>query len=311
MKKKTNILLIVLVFLTIISGISILFYNNLKSSNKTIEVEAIVKEIGSEYIVLEDYTGKEYSLKLDDAIYNVGDRVDFLLKDCKDKERYVEGTLVKIDTVSQNINICITDEEVKEEDNSNENNSNSTEDTTVKGTVTNDTNVKDNNTLVKAVSDDEIVAYFTEFNNSLDTYKENSNIKEELKSKFITVVDFLFYDGEIKGKTFKELSDKAKLKVLQLSLSIDEKIDKHFPGYKEKISTTTKKVYTNVKAKVLEAYLNTTTKVCAEKTELCESAKNGLKDLKASFSLTWDYIKEFSGITVTKLKEWYKIWKET
>ena len=128
MKKKTNILLIVLVFLTIISGISILFYNNLKSSNKTIEVEAIVKEVGSEYIVLEDYNGKEYSLKLDDRVYNVGDRVDFLLKDCKDKEKYVEGTLVKIDTVSQNINICITDEEVKE-DTSNENNSNSTEET--------------------------------------------------------------------------------------------------------------------------------------------------------------------------------------
>ena len=59
-----------------------------------------------------------------------------------------------------------------------------------------------------------------------------------MKGVFISLVDFLFYDGEIKGVTFDELTSAGKEKVLQIIHSIDEKIEKKFPGYKESISET-------------------------------------------------------------------------
>ena len=79
--------------------------------------------------------------------------------------------------------------------------------------------------------------------------------------------------------------------------------------YKEQISATGKKVYTNVKSKALELYLDVTTKVCEDNSDLCETAKEGLGNLKSSFSFTWEYVKEISGVGLSKLKAWYEVWK--
>ncbi len=69
--------------------------------------------------------------------------------------------------------------------------------------------------------------------------KENnsSSVLTKAKGVFISLVDFCFYDGEIKGVTFKELTDAGKEKVLAIVSSIDSKIEAKFPGYKNKIST--------------------------------------------------------------------------
>lgn len=69
------------------------------------------------------------------------------------------------------------------------------------------------------------------------------NLQDKLKGIFITTVDFIFYDGEIKGVTFQELSDSAKQKILQTAASIDTKIETKFPNYKETISTKTKDAF--------------------------------------------------------------------
>ena len=123
------------------------------------------------------------------------------------------------------------------------------------------------------------------------------------------IVDFLFYDGEIKGRTFYELSNSTKLKVVEIFLKIDSKIDNKFPGYKESISATGNRIYTNVKAKAIGLYLDITTSICSNDPGLCETAKDGLKTLKESFSLTWDFIKEISGVGIDKLRRWYEVWK--
>ena len=68
----------------IIIGItaSIIFFNN--KNNKTIEVEAIVKMIGENYIIVEDDNGEKYSLETNEE-YSIGDRVDFLIKEINNK----------------------------------------------------------------------------------------------------------------------------------------------------------------------------------------------------------------------------------
>ncbi len=67
--------------------------------------------------------------------------------------------------------------------------------------------------------------------------KNSSSVLTKAKGIFISLVDFCFYDGEIKGVTFKELTDAGKEKVLAIVSTIDSKIEAKFPGYKNKIST--------------------------------------------------------------------------
>lgn len=136
------------------------------------------------------------------------------------------------------------------------------------------------------------------------------NKTSSLKEGFVKVIDFIFYDGKIYGKTFKELSNSAKIKIITFTLKIDSKIDEYFPEYKESISSTTSRIYTNVKNKLITLYLDTTVKICSNNESLCMDAKAGLAELKSSFGLTWDFIKDISGVGITKLKDWYEIWRE-
>lgn len=170
-------------------------------------------------------------------------------------------------------------------------------------TSTNSTIPKENEEITTKSADAEIMAYMSE----TESYFSNTNLKEEVKSRFITIVDFLFYNGKIKGYTLNDLSAKAKLQVLKIALSIDTKIDKHFPGYKESITKTTGKIYTNVKNKIIESYLNLTTKICTYDKATCDSAKKDFQDMKKAFSITWNVIKSLVSSGTDHLKEWYEI----
>ena len=153
-------------------------------------------------------------------------------------------------------------------------------------------------------SDEEVLEYVE----NLETDFKSGSIKESLKSGFVTVIDFLFYGGSIKGHTFSDLSNSAKLKVLSLAMYFDEKIDKYFPGYKESISKTTGKIYTTIKNEILSTYLNVATKVCEQDGELCIKAKEEFGKIKTNLSLTWSLIKDIAGDGLSNLKNWYEIW---
>lgn len=308
--KKSNITIIVIVFLAVLGVLSTMFYINLEK-NKTTEIEATVKLVGNNYIIVEDNNGQEYTLKTKDE-FNIGARIDFLIKDLKKDSYPKEGTVVKIDTISKGINFSITDNSGITD---NSDNGQQSENSDINNNTTNNDVPTINQETVNqpteetTTTENDVISYFEKLNNNLDNYNQDKSIGQSLKNGFVTIVDFLFYDGEIKGKTFDELSTTAKIKVLQISFSIDEKIEKYFPGYKEQISTTGKKIYTGVKTKTLELYLDITTKVCENDPDTCRTAREGLTNLKSSFSLTWDYIKEISGVGLSKLKAWYEVWK--
>lgn len=85
-----------------------------------------------------------------------------------------------------------------------------------------------------------------ELNNTLDSIAKNrsdANFSDKAKSTFISLVDFVFYGGTIKGVTFEELTSAGKEKVLELISKIDEKLEEYAPGYKDKISTGASKAF--------------------------------------------------------------------
>ena len=155
----------------------------------------------------------------------------------------------------------------------------------------------------------DVVSYFEKLNQDIDTYKnsDNTSVKEKIKTGFITVVDFLFYDGVIKGHTFDELTGEAKIKVLTLALKIDNKIEEYFPNYKESIKDKT----SAFKEKVALLYLEATAKLCESVGEdSCNLARENFKDMKESLGFTWEEIKKVASTSASKLsvllKEWYQ-----
>ena len=143
-------------------------------------------------------------------------------------------------------------------------------------------------------------------------YFENiadSNNESTIKDGFIKIVDFIFYGTEINGYTFDSLTEEARLKIMQVALSIDSKIDEYFPGYKQTISSKTKDIYYNLKASVVELYLDTVSKICSNNESLCQHAREDFQFMKDSFGITWDFIKGLAGSGIDKLREWYEIFR--
>ena len=81
---------------------------------------------------------------------------------------------------------------------------------------------------------DEIKEYIS----NVDTDK----IKSKGKDIFVTFVDFVFYDGEIKGITFNDLSEGMKEQLYNDFCTIDGLICMYIPDYKENISDKYSKV---------------------------------------------------------------------
>lgn len=146
--------------------------------------------------------------------------------------------------------------------------------------------------------DEEIDAYFERLSTS-----SNKNV---IKAGFIKIVDFLFYNEPIKGKTFGELKESAKLKIIKAALYLDDKIDNYFPSYKETISTGAKNIYTKVKSKAVELYYSVTTKICSNNEQLCETAREDFQKMKSVLKISWEYIKDLGGDGLQELKEWYE-----
>lgn len=295
MEKKYDKIVISIIITTILV-LGYLIFSNIRK-NKEEEIIATIKETGTNYVIAISEDNQEYLINTKND-YNIGDKINATMKNIK-KTSPIQGEIVKIDTISKTVEFVITDEPIiKNEEITNE----------TKTEPNIDNSYKEQHTPQEQVATEEdIIAYFSNTENEVNN---STSFKDSLKEKFVTLVDFLFYDGEIKEKTFKELSNKTKLKVLEIFLKIDNKLDNKFPNYKENISNTGNKVYTNVKTKAIETYLNLTTEICTNDASLCESAKEGLRTLKESFSLTWDFIKEMSGVGLTKLKNWYEIWRE-
>lgn len=142
--------------------------------------------------------------------------------------------------------------------------------------------------------------------NVLETTSEmlqdrNRNV---IKENFIKIVDFIFYDRDINGYYFKDLTNGAKLKVIYYATMLDNLIDKEFPSYKENLSEK----YNNTKAKLVKLYLEKSSEYCKNNENVCRQAKSDFAVLKKSLNITFDFIKGLCQDGTQKLKEWYEIY---
>lgn len=156
-----------------------------------------------------------------------------------------------------------------------------------------------------------------ELNNTLKNIEESTqdeNFKDKASSTFISIVDFLFYDGTIKGISFDELTEKGKEKVLEISSKIDVKLEEKCPGYKEKISNSTSKAYQKASEIIKKGAKNVNDfaksalgdenyqAIIDAKDELVKYSKESLNFVTGAGSKVFNNTKE-------KLNEWYQNFK--
>ena len=156
-----------------------------------------------------------------------------------------------------------------------------------------------------------------ELNNTLKNIEESTqdeNFKDKASSTFISIVDFLFYDGTIKGISFDELTEKGKEKVLEISSKIDVKLEEKCPGYKEKISNSTSKAYQKASKIIKKGAKNINDfaksalgdenyqAIIDAKDELAKYSKDALNFVTGAGSKVFNDTKD-------KLNEWYQNFK--
>lgn len=156
-----------------------------------------------------------------------------------------------------------------------------------------------------------------ELNNTLKNIEESTqdeNFKDKASSTFISIVDFLFYDGTIKGISFEELTEKGKEKVLEISSKIDVKLEEKCPGYKEKISNSTSKAYQKASEIIKKGAKNINDfaksalgdenyqAIIDAKDELAKYSKEALNFVTGAGSKVFNETKD-------KLNEWYQNFK--
>lgn len=154
-------------------------------------------------------------------------------------------------------------------------------------------------------SDKSVVNYLRE---KYEYISNNSNLsKETLKKSFTEVVDFIFYGGTIKGKTFKELSEQGKLEVIKLAIKIESKIDEWQPGLIDSLDDK----YKNAKTKIVNLYTEKTNEFCSNHPDNCEYFREDYNQMKKSFSNAFNVIKEAGKKIGSKVSDLYEDYKNS
>lgn len=82
-------------------------------------------------------------------------------------------------------------------------------------------------------ADNAVISYFDSIQNKISEYKVNldyNSLKSKAKELIITGIDFLFYDGTIKGYTRKDLTEKGKEHIMNYIASTLEDLETIYPG---------------------------------------------------------------------------------
>lgn len=185
-------------------------------------------------------------------------------------------------------------------------------------TYTNEPSISTNNTDKPTEEyssvDEKAIETFNSIEEDIDNILNSetvNNAKDKAKGVFVTIVDFLFYDSEINGVTFDELTDSGKQKVLEIASSIDNKIENKFPNYKETISETAKEAFDKA-SELIKKGANNLKEFSKEK--LGEENYNAIVDVKDEIA---EYTKEAIDIIgdvgsdlLDSGKEYIKNWYE-
>lgn len=181
-------------------------------------------------------------------------------------------------------------------------------------TNTNNTNTNNSNTITYSDKDTEVINSLNETLTKVKSNVSDNDFLDSAKGVFISIVDFLFYDGSINGVTFDELTDSGKQKVLEIASSIDSTIENKFPGYKETISDKASNAF-NKASEIIKKGANDLNDFAREKLgednyqsiidakdELIVYTKNAINFIGDVSSSLWNSAKD-------KLNNWYQNFK--
>ncbi len=176
--------------------------------------------------------------------------------------------------------------------------------------LSNSNNISSNNDISN--NDKIVISYIENIDQKIDNLlKKNKNEKTENKVKgiFITLVDFVFYDGEIKEISFNDLTKEGKEKVLFLINAIDIKIEKYFPGYKENISSKASSAFLKASELIKKgAYdINNFTKEKLGK-ENYQEIINAKEELFFYTNKAFSIVSDFSNSLFNNLKDSFNDW---
>lgn len=315
-KQKSIIMAFICACLVFAIGITIYFLIDSLNEDKVLESEkaqeakmyAVVLKKGANYIIVDPIDAD------DEVLINTMEDVsegDFIVITYNEEEENITPNSVEV--IAENMEVIVTsDEEVTTTKITTTKVSTTSKSTTTKSNTTTkkSTSTTKKTTTTTVILDEDIISYAKLSYDEADSASEDKSITSSIKEKFVLLIDFIFYEGEIKGKTFKELSDSAKAKVIYYTLLLDSKIDSKWPDYKN----TIKSKASDLKEKLIAKYMDITTSLCASNESGCEYVKSDFALLKKSLNLTWDIIKSaFSygyNKTYTYLKTWYEVWRE-
>ncbi|MCH5166502.1 MAG: hypothetical protein J1F35_01290 [Erysipelotrichales bacterium] len=300
--KKSIILISIIVACLILLGVTIFLFVNDTKEQTTSNIYGTVVDKGNNYIKVKSTDGENYMI-LADADYELG---DFVSVNYKSKSDLNKGN-ANVDLVLENNEMILVETIItttKSNTTIQSTTSLPTNKTNTTKKVTTSTTIK--TTKATTVSETDVVSFVKEKYETLNT-SSDSSFKEKAKNTFITLVDFIFYGGEIKGKTFNELSNSAKAKVIYYTLLLDSKIDNKWPNYKGELQDK----YNDIKAKLIAKYMEITTSICENNTDNCNNVKEDFNLLKGSVNLTWSVVSGAFKYAVNKgtdaLVNWYEI----
>ena len=266
MNNKKQTIIIIILGLLLFIAVSIIIFLITKKEPVLKEISGTIIITDKDYLMLET-PEEDYIISNFKGSYNVGDTVKFYYKEkdlnTKNNPKVVnvsDEDLIKVASIDtnneNNSNKESNNEETKTDNNITSNNSNNTNNSVTPPATNNNessqnnnnnsnsnTNTSNNNSSNKEnnnqannnpsqneSADTAVINYFNDYNSKIASTPKGS-IASSVKSGFVTIIDFLFYDGTIKGYHFKDLTSSAKLKVLSMAMYFDNKIEEYFPGY--------------------------------------------------------------------------------
>lgn len=275
---------IIVVFVLLI-GISCYFVTNDSDKTKEYYIEGTVDRVGNNFFILKD-GNTSYKVNVND-LYSIveGDKVRVKTDGKSLETDPVMVVGLDVETIEK---ASPKNDEIEDITNDNvSNNANS-------GNVATDTDVNN-------YTEEDVITYFNNLSSEVD---EATTFSAKVKAGFIKIVDFFFYDGEINGYKFKELTDKAKLEVMKIAFKIDTKISNKFPNYKETLNSK----YQNFKSEMINLYMEMGTLICDNNPDMCSNVKTVFGEVKEYASIGWDYVKNLVSGGLDKLEDWYKIY---
>lgn len=145
--------------------------------------------------------------------------------------------------------------------------------------------------------------FFSDAKKELTEYIESEDfqkLKEKGKYYVTTGIDFIFFDKEINGITFDQMTTEFKIRAMNDVAALDSAVEAYFPGYKESFSSKYQIAAEFIGSKYLDM-------VDYIKEYLGEENWNALGEMKDQI---WGDITSTKDQAIEDIKELYKSWRD-